>query len=215
MFESVVIRKHDSATGVIDPGLIAETLLFYGNVHILAERGPLIELLKTVGADNVLTLIASNAATVTLVTGNLGTVTTTINGIQYNKFASMRFGGKGKARLTKAEEFHEILERALGKSVASRKMTKTFVDRISVKRQLAQASGSPGNAIEKLAERELNDPAFVRRAVTIVLNSLVPTYINRVRVDLVLLYRYSCARFTVNPTCPATAATSCPISRCM
>jgi hypothetical protein len=49
MFETTILRKHGLAFTSIDKGLIAETLLFYSNVHVIAHFGVLIDLLKASG----------------------------------------------------------------------------------------------------------------------------------------------------------------------
>jgi hypothetical protein len=49
MFESIIVRRHAHGQQVVDQGLLAETLLFYNNVHVVADRGILIQLAQTIG----------------------------------------------------------------------------------------------------------------------------------------------------------------------
>jgi hypothetical protein len=45
MFESIIVRRHAHGQQVVDQGLLAETLLFYNNVHVVA----VIQLAQTIG----------------------------------------------------------------------------------------------------------------------------------------------------------------------
>jgi hypothetical protein len=96
MFESALMRKHGDGQQVVDPGLIAETLLFYANVHIVADHGTLVELLKTLGPENLLELLQAKAATITFVRSTFGTFTNSQGGIAINRFVAFLLGGQQK-----------------------------------------------------------------------------------------------------------------------
>jgi hypothetical protein len=46
MFETALIRRHSEGPRIVDAGILAETLLFYDHVHVLADRGLLSDLLR-------------------------------------------------------------------------------------------------------------------------------------------------------------------------
>ena len=98
MFESAVIRRHANGEQIVDAGVIAETLLFYSNVHIIADQGILVHLLQAVGAENLLQLIEQKITTFTFLRNVFGTHTETTNDIALNRFVSIRVVADAKGR---------------------------------------------------------------------------------------------------------------------
>lgn len=177
MFETALSRKHGHAFTSIDKGLIAETLLFCSNVHIVVHFGVLIDLLKAVGSDTLLRLLDDRLVTLTYLRTDFGTVTVNRNGVEYNGFAAMRHGGQSpaKKRLTNDESIHLAFERALGKSWQTRRAAKRFLSKIYV-RQNIDVSGQK-DGIPALATKDLEDPEYVREAVRNALIEIVPSYV--------------------------------------
>jgi len=58
MFESIVIREVNRR-GSIDLGLLAEVILFYGQVHLLIDRSMLTGLTKELGSKTILRMLRS------------------------------------------------------------------------------------------------------------------------------------------------------------
>src|SRR5437660_1547871 len=83
--------------------LRAETLLFYDNVHIVADAGRLFALANKIGTDNVISLLESHHIKVTCVIGVHCTFSQTENGIPVNRFVCIEIGGKTQKRLTPQE----------------------------------------------------------------------------------------------------------------
>jgi hypothetical protein len=79
MFETALLRKHGKGFAGVDAGLIAETLLFYSNVHIVAHFGVLVDLLKTIGGDTLISLLENKFITFTYLRSDYGTVNVTQN----------------------------------------------------------------------------------------------------------------------------------------
>jgi hypothetical protein len=67
MFESAVIRRHALGEKSIEAGIIAETLLFYRNVHIIADQGILTHLLQAKRCRQPTHLIGHKIVTFTFV----------------------------------------------------------------------------------------------------------------------------------------------------
>jgi hypothetical protein len=76
MFELATIRRPfgPSPLAGIDPGLVAEALLFYGQTHLVLDRSTLSGLLQSIGADNLLRLLKSGYARATYVREQEGIV---------------------------------------------------------------------------------------------------------------------------------------------
>ena len=70
MFESVLIRRHVEGERLVDAGTIAEALLFYEHVHVVADRSLLVDLLRVIGSDNLLQMLEANILSLTYVREN-------------------------------------------------------------------------------------------------------------------------------------------------
>ena len=177
MFETAILRKHGQAFTGVDPGLIAETLLFYSNVHIVAHFGVLVELLRTLGADTLLRLLDDRIVTFTYLRSDFGVATVDQSGLEFHGFVSMRLEGhqSGKRKLTSEESVQLAFERALGRSWPKRRLARRFIDKFAF-RQNVDVPDSP-DGVPGLAFADLCDAAYVQDAVKAALVSLVPSYV--------------------------------------
>jgi hypothetical protein len=96
MFETVVLRRHANDGQMIDAGLLAETLLFYDNVHIVADAGTLSALTNQTGTDSVIRLLEAHHIKLTCVIGLHCTMSQTENGVPVNRFVCVAIGGTEK-----------------------------------------------------------------------------------------------------------------------
>lgn len=158
----------------MDIGLLAETLLFYGKIHLLLEHGSLMSLLKTLGTDHLQYLLDNKFATVTLHRDSLGVHTIPGGPIVHNFIAYELAGTSEKGRFkTKKDRIQHIFERALGKSFATKKAANRFMRSVSLKK--ISTGFNHDNGIPGLAREDLDDPAYVRKAIDTLLKELVPT----------------------------------------
>jgi len=126
MFQSALIRRHSSADTLVDAGVIAETLLFYQNVHVVADRGLLTGILRAIGPDNLATLLRDKRITLSysrslpvVMTNNKGNVPTHL-------LTAVSFGGVGtRTRLSNRQEITEVLEMEMGKNRKSKMLAET------------------------------------------------------------------------------------------
>jgi hypothetical protein len=176
MFESSLLRKHGQGFTSIDAGLIAETLLFYGNVHIVGNFSILIDLLKTIGPTTLLRLIDDRIITFTYLRDDFATVTTTQNGLEYHGFIAMHLSGSttGKRHLNTRESIFLAFERALGKSLATKKHATRFYERIKIENSIVVADRADG--IIGLTMEDLDDRTYVREAIKGSLAGPVPSF---------------------------------------
>lgn len=175
MFETILIRRSDIKGQSIDPGLIAEALLFYQNVHLLLDHPSLTALLKNIGPDNLFYLIDSGFLKATYVRQALGTQTTTKGGVTINDFGCFEFvGNKEKGILKRKDRIEFIFERTLGKSSATRKAARKFCSKVALKDINAGIQHPSG--ITGLARDDLNDPRYVRRAIELAISDIIPIF---------------------------------------
>ena len=57
MFESICIRNQSQTDSAIDPGFLAESMLFYSDVLVIASQGMLVQLAKVCGPEVLIELI--------------------------------------------------------------------------------------------------------------------------------------------------------------
>jgi len=172
MFESIAIRRLETDNRPLDVGLLAETLLFYGQIHLLLDHGSLSSLLKTVGPDHLQYLLDNKFATGVFYRNSPGVHT---KNAVHDFIAYELAGTQGKGTFkTKKERMQHIFERALGKSFATKKAANKFMRSVpmkSISTGFNHEKGIPG-----LARQDLDDPNYVREAIDAALKELVPTF---------------------------------------
>lgn len=175
MFESIVIRRLQSSTGPFDIGQLAEILLFYGKAHLHLEDGGLAHLLRELGSDQLQMLVDNNYVDITYFNQGLG-VRSTQTAPFIHSFCSYSFAGTNEGGIfkNKNEKFQNIFERALGKSVTTKKAAGKLLTSISEDDYSSKYEHDEG--IAGLANEDLSDQAYIRNAIKIALNELVPNY---------------------------------------
>jgi hypothetical protein len=164
MFESALIRKHTEGQLSVDAGIIAETLLFYDNVHVLADNGVLADLVRVIGPDSLITLLDRKALSLSFIRDILGVYNNTQHDISVHRFVSVRRVARpNKKRINNAGEVELIVEHVLGKTRQSKKVTRALLDRIRFK-NINECPGLPGG-IPVQAQEDILNPPFLRAAI--------------------------------------------------
>ena len=132
MFESILIRRHLDGQKSVDAGMIAETLLFYEHVHVVADENLLLDLLRFIGVPTILKMLDLNIISLTYIRETLGVVSNSLpTGMQFHNFAAFELGGKTKKRLSNAEVIERVVERVLGKSRETKRVTMRLLNKIT------------------------------------------------------------------------------------
>ena len=173
MFESILLRRHVDGPKSVDAGTIAETLLFYEHVHVVADQGLFPDLLRVIGPHTLLKMLDMNIISLTYIREMLGVLTNNLpTGMQFHNFSAFEINGKDKKRFSNAEAIERVIEQTLGKSQASKRITKDFLNKISF-RSLGVSRTLP-QGFPVLAREDLHDAAFVKNAVEHTLRTLIP-----------------------------------------
>jgi hypothetical protein len=171
MFEKVIIHR-GLDKDQFDLGLLAETMLFYGDTLLLLDRGSLTSLIKKLDRDKLVTLVDEFQLKLSYHREAYATLTSTKSNIPSYLFAKFKAGTAKKANLTFKEEIEETITRTLGASRSSKRLIQAINDRVSPNRLAASdASNIAHSAID-----DLRDSDYLRYAVSSVLAKLVPTY---------------------------------------
>jgi hypothetical protein len=169
MFETVLIRRHLDGTNLVDAGTIAEALLFYNRVHIVADSPLFTHILQAIGSRNLLRLLEMNRIMLTYVRGSALVLTNTLpSGMQFHNFGIGEFAPAKNKRLPNSEAIERDVRTVLGPSKESKKITKSLLDYISFRRI---------EEVPSLAREDLSDGGFVRKCVGHILRTLVPNFI--------------------------------------
>lgn len=172
MFEHVVLRRSEGGTP-ISAGQIAQALLFYKRVHVVIDRGSLLELLKHVGPDTLLLLLTRPDFGAVYTEEQLATITRDVGPLKVHSFGAFTFSGDQTAgtRRTLPDRLELDLNRMGVIGRRAKDFTKRFLDKVPV-RKLTGSHFRDGGLVEA-ARQDLQDPEYVRSAVRRVL-SLLP-----------------------------------------
>lgn len=175
MFESIVIKRHESS-GEIDPGLLAEALLYYSSVHVILTGGTLKSLLTGIGPDTLLRLLEERRLKATFFADNLGTVTNTNGlGIAYHNFSAFTISGnKDGSKISPRDWAVRQIETTLGKSLETKRFAKNFLAQVPI--GFFEKPGQNDKGLCATAREDLKDRSYVTEAAKIILQRNVPTY---------------------------------------
>jgi hypothetical protein len=184
MFERVVIRRHESRGKLIDPGLFAESLLFYEHVHLLLDGGCLRSLLTTVGPDVLLSLIEQKRVTATCLTDNLGVITNRVGPISYHQFSAFTIAkDKDGRRIRPRDSIMRTFIETLGNSVANRRKAERLIAHLELRANVPVIHRSDGTVVDAdpmnitaQARKDIEDAAYLRRVIERALADDVPEY---------------------------------------
>lgn len=173
MFESALIRNHAEGQLSVDAGIIAETLLFYENVHVLADNGVFSDLIRVIGADSLITLLDFQVLSLSFTRDILGVLNNTQNDISVHRFVAIRtVAHPNKKRINDADQVELLVETVLGRSRESKRVSRALLDRIRIK-NINECpdlpKGIPGSAQEDILDRR-----FLRASIGDILRNLVP-----------------------------------------
>ncbi len=173
MFDSIVVRRHGDGQQLIDVGLVAETLLFYDHIHIVADDALLRDLLLIIGPQTLVRLIKEKILTVTFTRGLLAvTPYLSSSGIQFHDIGILERVSEAKKRLGNKATIQYLIEDVLGKSRQTRKIINQLIDEIQFRTW--GVSKSLPNGFPALAREDLRDANFVKRGVEHTIRTLVP-----------------------------------------
>ena len=157
----------------MDAGVIAETLLFYEHVHVVADESLLSDLLRVIGPHNLLKMLHLNIISLTYIRESLVVMTNSQpSGMQFHNFGAVEIGSKTKKRLSNAEFIERAVEITLGKSRETKRVTKHLLNKITF-RSLVNSKTLP-QGFPALVRGDLHDAAFVKKAVEHTIRTLIP-----------------------------------------
>jgi hypothetical protein len=174
MFDNIVIYRNDTSARPISAGSLAEAMLFYGRVHLLLSGGTLSSLLTQLGTEGMIQLMAKPEVHLSYLKQNFGTMGNTVGGLRSLSFGIFEYAGSaGKVRHGNKDDIERIVQRALGRSAASRQLTKALSARMSFPR--VEDDLKP-DQLTQGARDDLDDDDFVYEAIQVAIATLVPTY---------------------------------------
>lgn len=166
MFDSIIIRRQRrfDGDGPIDLGLLAEALLFYGSVTVVADQGMLKQIVNDVGPDVLLELMDIGALSIDYLGDNIGIQTKNANTAREEHdpiFYSI-------PRMSLKSVSKQLFADAFGDSSKSRSLANKF------SRQIEILSHEPKLRDEII--EDFNDSRYVQTAVEHLIRVYAPTY---------------------------------------
>ena len=95
MFEKIVVRQASGVGRDFDAGLLAEVILFYGQVHLVIDYRVLRDMCQSLGVASVLRMLRSGYARLTFIRGSAVVITTTPGSVALHTTAVAKAGERG------------------------------------------------------------------------------------------------------------------------
>lgn len=166
MFESICVKRQDDFTGnPIDLGFLAEALLFYQRVHIVAGKDILTFLLRTCGSEVLFEFLQSGMITMTYEENGTG-IRTVDKGspLERHDFITWELPGNALQRVAP-----DILQQLTGKQGKGRRLAHKYIELIKPVRSTEGAS--------KQTVQDLLDAQYLGTAISALLKHFVPEYV--------------------------------------
>jgi hypothetical protein len=196
VFEKTVLRRAQAGNG-LSVGEIAEALLFYQKVHLVLDFLSMGPLIKTLGADHLISLIERGRVTAVYVEDMLMANNGARGSVQTHSFITGMVSGKRNSKIilkSRRERLQNVLEMSeLGRGDA-RRFADRFLKHVPITRYSADTFAP--NGIHKSAIADLADADYVTAAIRRALRQQVgfDAYVERLNVDVTML---SAEEFTI------------------
>ncbi|MCO5163197.1 MAG: hypothetical protein M9939_18845 [Mesorhizobium sp.] len=160
MFEKITIRSVAGPDQNLDPGTLAEVLLFYGKTHLVLDFGRLIALIKAIGAANIEFLIDNGFVDITYILSQTGVATNKLGPLEIHGLVQFQVNGReAKKRVSAESQIELAVRRSQVSEPASRRLLKKLMHAAEVKDSFERLIGSERNiseiAIDLLDDRKL------------------------------------------------------------
>jgi hypothetical protein len=171
MFEYVVLRRAEGGSP-ISAGIVAEALLFYQRVHLVIDRGTLLQLLRQIGVSQLIALMRRTDFSAVYTEEILATMTSSVGPMKVHDYGALTLSGDQAAGQLNStpDRLQFELERS-GIATAEAKMfAKAFLKNVPV-RKLSGNHFLKGG-VPNAARADLLDPTYtvtaIRRALPMV-----------------------------------------------
>lgn len=174
MFEKICIKSRELNDGRLDMSFLIDTMLFYGEVNVLAHTAEMVTLLKTFGEDTLRELIESRRLKLHIRQNILGVATQPFG-------ADIHYG----VELFRGNNVsvHNILYTAHQQVVHNSMYNMKFADSFS---EIAQAHAYEP-VIGQMIDADFLNTVYLTQAVAEILHTYVPEYVQvePLRIDIV------------------------------
>lgn len=172
MFDFIVFRR-TGRQKILDPGLLAETLLFYQKVHIVFDAGSLREFIKTIGLDLLTELLGRKGVTASFQRDITGVITNSPGGIALHNCAIFRVSGdQENKRFSDIGYVSSVVKRELGNAASTKRRIRKFTEKISF--SPLPENGQGVDDILGESANDLREESFVRSCVENIVSNSAP-----------------------------------------
>lgn len=164
MFDHVVLRRAEGGTP-ITAGQIAEALLFYQKVHLVVDRGTLLDLVRQIGTSGLLALIARPDFSAVYTEELLAVMTNSVGVSKYHDFIAATVSGSpaGRPLETPTERVQHDLQTSGIEASEARRFAIAFLKRVPLRKMSGNFLIKGG--IVEAARSDLNDEAYLSAAL--------------------------------------------------
>ncbi|MBW6420001.1 hypothetical protein KX729_00930 [Rhizobium sp. XQZ8] len=175
MFEKALLRKGANLPAM-DVGLLAETLLFYQDTHVIVDPGTTIELIKSIGIEDLSRLVEENHITLGYYRNYMAAHTSRENGVAIHSLIEFHLRGKDSEptlKWDKERELDELIRRQGFDKQESGRLARRILKLSSTEKMTL--SGTKLNLIT-MANDDLRDKKYSEISAKIIVESKVPGF---------------------------------------
>jgi hypothetical protein len=173
MLESVVLKGGPHGDHGVDPGLLAEALIYYGHTRLILKPETIRQLLHSLGYDLFTEVLFSGVLDLTIQQQHAVTMSTqTAGGIAFNYGIGAQ--AIGQNRSMSPFDFVELhLHRASGRRGWSRRTASGIMRRADI---LTLSNDNDDSTLSSAAQSDLSNSDLFRKLVALVLRHKAPSY---------------------------------------
>jgi hypothetical protein len=164
MFETICIRLQHETGNPVDLGFLAEALIFYGRVHVVADPEMFKFLVRTCGPEVLIDLLEAGFLTMVYLENHTGVITRD-SGTQNERHSPILFSSPTQALQNLAPK---LLQELTGRSGKGRRLAERLTKHIST-------ALYPASLPDEMAE-DVSNSEYVTKAVEQLLRYLAPEY---------------------------------------
>lgn len=174
MFEKILLRKNVPGQGVIESGTLAEAMLFYDQVNIVAEYGTLINLVKAIGLDTLENLVKGKHINLIFSPFQTGTLTKS----EFTEQEHFDFASFSLSSSTGDVDYEEVFFTALYKGSGKRGKSKRVSSRLFSQTDVFDLTKDmpTKESIQDIARKDLENQKLTKEAIAVAIQHYAPGF---------------------------------------
>lgn len=174
MLDTLILKGGPRADGAVDAGSLAESLIYYGDTHLILRPGTITTLVQDLGTDIFSEIACSGLVSVALQLQSMGTFNTQTSSRHVFNFGIWEIAAGQHSVLDPQGYMERYLREASGRRGWARRTSRRIAERARV---IALHSDEQGQlSAPNSAREDIGNAGLLRRLISLVLRDKVPNY---------------------------------------